>query len=137
MQGMHQLTRNSNGGERETVFRMIAEDVQSKVGTLESFTSRLCTLLSTSRRGRTKPLTYEVFHSLLIELPPRIPPLGKQLGHPLELGSCCSQIEEVSPSRVTDPFRSLRGRLEANPTRHEFEKLIEACSPLQGIEFPT
>lgn len=116
---------------------MIAEDVQSKVGTLESFTSPLWTLSSTGHRNKAKPLTYEVFYGLFIELPPRIPPPRKQLGHPLELDSCRSQIEEVSPSRVTDPFRSLRGRLEADPTRNEFEKFIKACSPLQGIEFPT
>ena len=39
MQGVHQLTRNSNGGEWETVFRMIAEDVQGKGGTLELIAS--------------------------------------------------------------------------------------------------
>ena len=134
---MHQLTCNSNGGERETIFRMVSEDVQSKVGTLELFASPLCMSSNISRRNKAKPLTYEVFHSLLIKLPPRVPPPGEQLGHPLELGSRRSQIEEMSPSRVTDLFRSLRGRLEANPTRHEFEKLIEARSPLHGIESPT
>jgi hypothetical protein len=134
---MHHLTRNSDGGERKTIFRMIAEDVQGKVGALEFFASRLCTLSNISHRNKPKPLTYEVFHSLLTKHPPRIPPPGEQLGHPLELGPCRSQIEEMSPSRVTDLFRSLRGRFEANPTRHEFEELIEARSPFQGIESPT
>ena len=137
MQGVHQLTRNSNGGERETVFRMIAEDVQGKVGTPKLITSPFRTLLNTSIRNEAELLTDEVFRGLLAKHPPRVPPLGEQFSHPLELGSCRSQIEQVSPRRVTDLFRSLRNRFEANPSRHEFEELVEADGPFRGIEPPT
>lgn len=113
---------------------MIAEDVQGKVGTFEFITSPLRTSLDTGHWDKAKSLTDETLHGLFIKLPPRIPPLGKQFSHSLELRSCRSQIEEMSPSRVTDLFRSLRDRFAANPTRHEFEKPIEARGPFGGIE---
>ena len=115
---------------------MIAEDIQSKVGTLEFIAPSLRTLSNPSHRNGTTPLTDEVFHRLFIKLPPRIPPPGEQLSHPLELGPCRSQIEEVSPSRVTDLFRGFRSGFEANSNRHEFEKLVEARGPFRGIESP-
>lgn len=134
---MHQLARDSNGGERETIFRMIGEDLQSKVGTLEFITSLLRTLSTISCRSKVKLHTYEVFHRLLMKFPPRIPPQGEQFGHPLELGPCRRQIKEMSPGRVTDLFRGLCRRFEANPARHKFEELIEARGPFHGIESPT
>lgn len=87
MQGMHQLTRDADGGERETIFRVIAEDVQSKVGAPEFITSSLRVSSNISHRDKTEQLTYEGFYGLLFKLPPRIPPQGEELSHPLELGS--------------------------------------------------
>lgn len=95
---------------------MITEDVQGKVGTLKFITSPLGTLLSTTLRSKAALLTDEVFRGLLIELPSRIPPPGEQFSHPLELRPRSSQIEEVPPRRVTDLFRGLRSRFEADPT---------------------
>lgn len=85
---------------------------------------------------KLKLLTDEICHGLFTKLPPRIPPPGEHFRHALELGSGRSQVEEVSPSRVADLFRRLRDRFEANPTRHEFEKLIKVSGPFRGIEFP-
>lgn len=93
-------------------------------------------MLKPSRRNEARPLTDKVFDRLFTKLSPRIPPLGEQLSHPLQLSPSRSQIEEVSPSRVTDLLRSLRSRFEANSTRHEFEKLVEARGPFRGIESP-
>ena len=115
MQRVHQLTRDDNGGERETIFRMIAEDVQGEVGTLEFITSSLFAPLNTSHHDMARLLTDEVLHGLLIKCPSRIPPSGEQLSHSFELGPGRSQIEEMSPSRVTDLFRSCRDRFETNP----------------------
>ena len=137
MQRVHQLTRNSDRGEWETVFRMVAEDVQGKIGTLELIASPFRIQLNTRLRNKTGLLTDEVFGGLLIKLPPRISPPGKQFSHPLKLRSRCGQIEEVPPRRVADLFRSLRNRFETDPTRYEFEKLIEAGGPFRGIESPT
>lgn len=131
------MTRNSNGGEWEAIFRMVTKDIQGNVGTLKLVASPLRISLNAVRRIEAKLLTDEILHGLFFELPPRIPPPGEQFSHALELGSCRSQFEEVPPSRVADLFRGLRSRFKTDPTRHKFEKLVKACGPFYGIEFPT